>query len=56
MAFYDSLKLEKGMYNVNFTKALEELDPSDNYEGTELAGLDAYERQLKRFEIGRAHV
>ena len=51
MAFYDSLKLEKGMYNVNFTKALEELDPSDNYEGTELAGLDAYERQLKRFDI-----
>mgnify|MGYP004689356523 FL=1 len=51
MAFYDSLKLEKGMYNVNFTKALESLDPSENYEGTELAGLDAYERQLKRFDI-----
>lgn len=51
MAFYDSLRLEKGMYNVNFTKALESLDPSENYEGTELAGLDAYERQLKRFDI-----
>ena len=51
MAFYDSLKLEKGMYNVNFTRALEALDPSENYEGTELAGLDAYERQLKRFDI-----
>ena len=51
MAYYDSLKLEKGMYNVNFTKALEELDPSENYEGTSLAGLDAFQRQLKRFDI-----
>lgn len=51
MAFYDSLKLEKGMYNLDFTRALEELDPSENYEGTDLAGLDAYERQLKRFNI-----
>ena len=51
MAFYDSLKLEKGMYNVNFTKTLEELDPSENYEGTSLSGLDAFERQLKRFDI-----
>lgn len=51
MAFYDSLKLEKGMYNLDFTKALEGLDPSENYEGTDLAGLDAYERQLKRFNI-----
>lgn len=51
MAFYDSLKLEKGMYNLDFTKTLEGLDPSENYEGTDLAGLDAYERQLKRFNI-----
>lgn len=51
MAFYDNLKLEKGMYNLNFTKTLEELDPSENYEGTELEGLDAYERQLNRFGI-----
>lgn len=51
MAFYDNLKLEKGMYNLDFTKALEELDPSENYEGTELADLDAYERQLNRFGI-----
>ena len=51
MAFYDNLKLEKGMYNNNFTKTLEALDPSENYEGTNLEGLDAYERQLRRFNI-----
>lgn len=51
MAFYDNLKLEKGMYNNNFTKTLETLDPSENYEGTSLEGLDAYERQLRRFNI-----
>ena len=27
------------------------LDPSENYKGTSLEGLDAYERQLKRFDI-----
>ena len=51
MAFYDSLKLEKGMYNGDFNKTLESLDPSENYEGTGLSGLDAFERQLKRFDI-----
>lgn len=51
MAFYDSIKLEKGMYNFGLTKALESIDPSENYDGTDLAGLDAYERQLKRFNI-----
>lgn len=50
---YDTLKLEKGLYTTgkSFTKALEELDPSENYIGTELEGLDAYQRQLKRFDI-----
>lgn len=54
MAFCDSIKLEKGMYCVSgksFTKVLEELDPSQNYKGTGLDGLDAYQRQLKRFDI-----
>ena len=54
MAFCDSIKLEKGMYNVggqSFTKVLEHMDPSENYKGTELEGLDAYQRQLKRFDI-----
>lgn len=52
MAF-DNIKLEKGLYTTgkSFTKALEELDPSENYKGTSLDGLDAYERQLKRFDI-----
>lgn len=52
MAF-DNLKLEKGLYTTGkgFTSALEELDPSENYIGTELEGLDAYQRQLKRFNI-----
>ncbi|MBR5405535.1 MAG: hypothetical protein IK107_04500 [Oscillospiraceae bacterium] len=51
---YDTLKLEKGMYhlaNQSFSQALESMDPSAQYAGTELAGLDAYERQLKRFGI-----
>jgi len=51
MAFYDNIKLEKGMYLNNFTKTLEELDPSENYKNTELQGLDAFQRQLKRFNI-----
>ncbi|MCM1114362.1 MAG: phage major capsid protein [Clostridium sp.] len=52
MAF-DNIKLEKGLYTTgkSFTAALEELDPSENYKGTSLDGLDAYERQLKRFDI-----
>ena len=51
---YETLKLEKGMYAVpgkNFTQVLEQLDPTANYGGTPLAGLDAYQRQLKRFDI-----
>ena len=50
---YDNLKLEKGLYTTgkSFTQALEALDPSENYVGTELEGLDAYQRQLKRFNI-----
>ena len=54
MAFYDSISLEKGMYHVagkNFTEVLEGLDSSENYKNTPLEGLDAYERQLKRFDI-----
>lgn len=54
MAFYETIKLEKGMYGISgksFTQVLEELDPSKNYVNTDLAGLDAYQRQLKRFDI-----
>lgn len=50
---FDNIKLEKGLYTTgkNFTQALESLDPSENYVGTPLEGLDAYQRQLKRFDI-----
>ena len=51
---YDNLKLEKGMYRqegMNFTQVLESLDPSENYRGTALEGTDAFQRQLKRFDI-----
>jgi len=54
MSFCDSIKLEKGMYNIrgkSFTEVLESLDPSENYRETNLNGLDAYQRQLKRFNI-----
>ena len=39
MAFYETLKLEKGMYSApgkSFTQTLEELDSSENYRGTPL--------------------
>ena len=51
---YDDIKLEKGLYNLSgksFTAALEELDPTSAYCGTPLEKLDAFERQLKRFNI-----
>ena len=51
---YDTIKLEKGMYQVtgkSFTQVLESLDPSANYIGSEFEGLDAYQRQLKRYGI-----
>ena len=51
---YDTLKLEKGMYQEagsTFTQVLERLDPSEQYKGTSLEGLDAFQRQLKRFDI-----
>ena len=49
---FESLKLEKEMYGRGgFLKNLETLDPSENYRGTPLEGLDAFQRQLKRFDI-----
>ena len=53
MAF-ENITLEKGMYGVpgkSFTQVLEELDDSHQYHGTAMEGLDAYQRQLKRFGI-----
>lgn len=51
---YDNLKLEKGMYRTggkSFSQVLEELDPSAGYKNTPLEKLDAFQRQLKRFDI-----
>ena len=50
---FDNIRLDKGLYGTtkSFTQALESIDPSENYMGTELEGLDAYQRQLKRFDI-----
>ncbi len=51
---YKSLGLDRAMYHSSrgsFSQLLEELDPSGDYAGTDLGGLDAYERQLKRFDI-----
>ena len=54
MAKFETIKIEKGMYankGKSLTDILEELDPSENYKGTALEGLDAFQRQLKRFDI-----
>ena len=51
---FETIKIEKSMYNVKgktLTQVLEELDPSEGYVGTPYEGLDAFSRQLKRFDI-----
>ena len=51
---YNEIKLDKGMYSEagkSFSQVLETLDPSENYKGSACEGLDAYQRQLKRFDI-----
>ena len=53
MATFETIKLDKGLYGTGkgFLTELEKIDPSENYKGTNLEGLDAFERQLKRFDI-----
>lgn len=51
---FNTIKIEKGLYNLSgktFTQALETLDPSENYTDEALRKMDAFERQLKRFDI-----
>ena len=51
---YENVKLDKSMYRlagVSFSQALEAQDPSAQYKGTDLEGMDAFQRQLKRFDI-----
>ncbi len=54
MDFYQTLSIDKSMYNrkgKTFSQVLEELDPTEHYKNTPLARLDAFSRQLKRFDI-----
>lgn len=50
---FETIKLDKSLYTSpeGFSARLELLDPSANYESGDLFGLDAYQRQLKRFGI-----
>ena len=50
---YQNINISKDFYknNEGFSKCLEKLDPSEAYKGTKLAGYDAFQRQLKRFDI-----
>ena len=51
---FETVKLDKGMYRhagMSFSQVLEQADPSRQYKGTEMEGLDAFQRQLKRFDI-----
>lgn len=50
---YQNIAISKDFYKSGegFSKCLERLDPSEQYRGTELAGYDAFQRQLKRFDI-----
>lgn len=51
---YNTVKIEKGFYNLSgktFSQALEAADPSENYSDEALRKADAFERQLKRFDI-----
>lgn len=50
---YESVSLDKNLYLANggFNAALEILDSSKQYTGTEVSCLDAFQRQLKRFGI-----
>lgn len=52
MEKFENINLDREMYSQgNLSDILEQLDPSENYIGTPLEGLDAFGRQLKRFDI-----
>ncbi len=54
MELYKTINIDKSMYNrrgKTFSQVLEKLDPSTNYKNTPLEKLDAFGRQLKRFDI-----
>lgn len=54
MELYKTINIDKSMYNrkgKTFSQVLEELDPTENYQNSYLSKLDAFGRQLKRFDI-----
>lgn len=54
MTNFETIKIDKSMYGVggrSLTQVLEQLDPSEQYKNTALEGTDAFQRQLKRFDI-----
>lgn len=53
MKNYKQIALEKGLYQTDksFTSTLEGLDPTEQYKGSPLENLDAFERQLCRYGI-----
>ena len=50
---YQNIAISKDFYKSGegFSKCLERLDPSELYRGNALAGYDAFQRQIKRFDI-----
>ena len=51
---FNEIRLDKGMYceaGKSFEQVLEGLDRNENYKGTPYEGMDAFQRQLKRFDI-----
>ena len=51
---FNEIRLDKGMYSEagkSIEQVLEGLDPNENYKGTPYEGMDAFQRQLKRFDI-----
>lgn len=53
MNLYKNLALSKDFYKSpkGFSSQLENLDPSASYKGSDLEKFDAFQRQLKRFDI-----
>ena len=51
---FENVKLDRGMYKItgkSFSEVLENQDDSAQYKDTAFGSLDAYQRQLKRFDI-----
>lgn len=54
MANFENITIEKGMYQQKgktLTDVLETLDPSENYKGTALSNLDAFQDSLSALTL-----